>query len=45
MRHNIEREMQQHDNDSIFNESQNIEYGQNTDYGFRHEGKYILYMT
>ena len=42
---NIEHEMDQHDNDSIFNESQNIEYGQNTDYGFSHEGKNFLYMT
>ena len=39
MRYNIENEMEQHDNDCIFNESQNIEYGQNIDYGFSHEGK------
>ena len=39
MRYSIEHEMKQCDNDSIFNESQNIEYGQNTDYEFSHEGK------
>ena len=46
MRYYIENEMEQHDNDSIFNESQNIEYGQNIDYGdLVTKVRIILYMT